>query len=34
MAAMAGWDNLSVKDQGEVQELVKHSPGTAWKPLD
>ncbi|KAG0583223.1 hypothetical protein M758_3G120700 [Ceratodon purpureus] len=27
MAAMAGWDNLSVKDQGEVQELVKHSPG-------
>lgn len=28
MAAMAGWDNLSVKDQAEVQELVKHSPGT------
>ena len=27
MAAMAGWDNLSVKDQGEVQELAKHSPG-------
>lgn len=29
MAAMAGWDNLSVKDQGEVQDLAKHSPGTA-----
>lgn len=27
MAAMAGWDNLSVKDQAEVQELAKHSPG-------
>lgn len=28
MAAMAGWDNLSVKDQGEVQAIAKTSPGT------
>lgn len=27
MPAMAGWDNLSVKDQAEVLELAKHSPG-------
>jgi poly [ADP-ribose] polymerase len=27
MAAMAGWNNLSVKDQAECNELAKHSPG-------
>jgi hypothetical protein len=32
MGAMAGWDNLSVKDQGEVAALAKTSPGTS-RPL-
>lgn len=27
LAAMAGWDNLSVKDQCEVQDLAKACPG-------
>lgn len=32
MGAMAGWDNLSVKDQGEVAALAKASSGTS-QPL-